>query len=282
MHDVITGYSRGMFSNWLYHRQLQIVVDAGEGLQLALGSRVLAPTHLLITHGHSDHLLGLIGFVAARRFGIGAPDKPLTILHPAGSPAVEVARGSLARLWPTVEFPLTWVPVLPGAEVPLTSNRIVEAFAADHPAHETALGYRVVEQRRRLKAEFRALAESEIRAIASAGGRERLTEHYRHPLFVHSGDSMPIPVEVCRGADLLVHDATFVDPTDRRANIHATTAEVFTLAREAGVRRLVLQHVSIRYERDGLAGRLAAQARAAGYMGECWWLDDGRLVRLST
>ena len=67
----LVGFSRGMFSNWLWHRPLQLLVDAGEGLQLALGARVFGPSYLALTHGHSDHVLGVPGLVAARRFGKG-------------------------------------------------------------------------------------------------------------------------------------------------------------------------------------------------------------------
>ena len=114
-HADLVGFSRGMYSNWLWHKPLQLVVDAGEGLQLALGSSVFAPSWLAITHGHSDHVLGLPGFVAARRFGKGAQDKPLTIVHPIGSRGVQAVRDLLATAYGGVHFPITWCPVAPGA-----------------------------------------------------------------------------------------------------------------------------------------------------------------------
>ena len=40
-----------MFSNWLWHRPLDLLIDAGEGLQLALGQKVWAPDVVAITHG---------------------------------------------------------------------------------------------------------------------------------------------------------------------------------------------------------------------------------------
>ena len=52
-------------------------------------------------------------------------------------------------------------------------------------------------------------------------------------MFAHSGDAMPIDPAVVRGADLLVHDATFLGTDERRAPIHATTDEALDVAREA-------------------------------------------------
>lgn len=281
MYDLLVGYSRGMYSNWLWHRPLQLIVDAGEGLQLALGSRVFAPTHLLITHGHSDHLLGLIGFVAARRFSKGATDKPLTILYPAGSRNVEVVRGTLERLWPSVGFPLEWVAVTPGFERPYDKQRVLGSFETHHVGAEPSVGYRVLEIRRRLKPEFADLPEADLRQRAREGRRDDLMEEYRHVIFAHTGDSMPVPPELFSRADLLVHDGTFLEAADRREPIHATTEEALAVARVAGVRRLVLQHLSVRYDRGAVLPRLRAQVRESGFQGECWLLDDERFIDVS-
>ena len=97
MQETLRGFSRGMYANWLWHKPLQLLVDAGEGLQIALGSNVFSPSVLAITHGHSDHVLGLPGLVAARRFGKGAVDKPLTIVFPEGSVGDFPCADELAR-----------------------------------------------------------------------------------------------------------------------------------------------------------------------------------------
>ena len=97
MDEVLRGYSRAMYANWLWHRPLQLLVDAGEGLQLALGANVFSPSCLAITHGHSDHVLGLPGLIGARRFGKGATDKPLAVIYPDGSRGVAAVRQVLGQ-----------------------------------------------------------------------------------------------------------------------------------------------------------------------------------------
>lgn len=280
MNDLIRGFSRGMYSNWLWHRPLQLIVDAGEGLQLALGSSVFAPDMVAITHGHSDHVLGLPGFLAARRFGKGAVDKPVTVLYPAGSRGVEAIREWMARAYAGVEFPVAWTPITGGMSAPYGRTRSIEAFSVTHTDAEPALGYRVVETRRRLREEFAGRPQAEIEALAREGQRDRITEDVRHIVFAHTGDAMPVPPEEVAGADLLVHDATFLIEADRRQPIHATTAEALAVARDAAVARLILQHLSIRYDRQTAISVLKTQVSEVGLTGRCWLLDDASFVEL--
>jgi ribonuclease Z len=71
---------------------------------------------------------------------------------------------------------------------------------------------------------------------------------------VVSGDTRPSPetVAAARGADLLVHDSTFGDAEQERAleTFHSTAREAGRVARGAGARRLVLTHLSSRYDSD--------------------------------
>ena len=80
---------------------------------------------------------------------------------------------------------------------------------------------------------------------------------------VVTGDTRPCAatVEAARGADLLIHDSTFGDAEAPRAleTLHSTAREAARVAREAGVARLLLTHLSTRYDRD--TGTLLEQAR---------------------
>lgn len=280
MLDDVRGYSRGMYSNWFWHRSLQLLVDAGEGLQLALGSNVFSPSVLAITHGHSDHVLGIPGLIGARRFGKGANEKPLTIIYPEHSKGVQAARDLLGTSYANVVFPLNWIAATPGMAVPLGKGRSLEAFAVRHVEDEPAVGYRVTETKRRLKPEHAAMSQADVETAARDGRRDALLETVTHVRFAHSGDAMPIDPTLVADADLLVHDATFLEEPDRKYPIHATTEEALDVGRAANVKTLVLYHLSVRYDRAMALPALRAQVAASGFAGDCWLLDEGDLLPL--
>ena len=91
----------------------------------------------------------------------------------------------------------------------------------------------------------------------SAGGRTFTPDLVLGPprrgrKIVYTGDTMPSRalVDFARDADVLIHDATAETSLEEKANRygHSTARQAAQVARDAGVRTLVLTHLSPRYE----------------------------------
>jgi ribonuclease Z len=209
-----------------------------------------------------------------KTFGLrGRDETPLTIYGPRG------LRELFKQLQPFVgrmPYPLSLVELEPGETVP-RGDYAIEPFAADHGV--VALGYALVEPERPGRfdvavADALGVPEGPARGRLQAGedvelpdGRtvtpaDVLGEPRPGRRVVISGDTAPSPavVQAAYGADLLVHEASFLaEEADRaRETNHSTAAEAAEVARLAQVRLLALTHVSPRY----FGPELAEEARA--------------------
>ncbi len=253
----------------------RLLFDCGEGTQRQLQrSAVGLPDleEIFLTHFHADHFLGLPGML--KTFGLrGRDETPLTVYGPRG------LRDLFNQLQPFVgrlPYPLSLVELEPGETVP-RGDYAVEPFAADHGV--AALGYALVEPERPGRfdvavADELGVPEGPARGRLQAGedvelpdGRtvaptDVLGEPRPGRRVVISGDTAPSPavVQAAYGADLLVHEASFLaDEAERaRETNHSTAAEAAEVARLAQVQLLALTHVSPRY----FGPELAEEARA--------------------
>jgi ribonuclease Z len=249
--------------------------DCGEGTQrqmmrFATGFDV---KDVFFTHLHADHYLGIIGFV--RTLWMADRQEPMHLYGPR--PAGRVLMQALTLGLQGSRFPVE-IHELQDGDVVKREGYEVRAFKVDHKM--PALGYALVEPERpgRFDLEHaRALGIPEGplfgklqrgQAVTLPDGRtveSREVVGAARPgrRIVVSGDTRPCAttLEAARGADLLVHEATFGDEEIERAKatFHSTAREAAHLAREAGVRRLVLTHFSSRYDLD--VGPLNRQAR---------------------
>jgi ribonuclease Z len=224
---------------------------------------------------HTDHVLGVIGLM--RTMALQGRTERLRLWGPRG--ASRVLKRAEGFGFERMSFPVEIAEVEAGQSVARTGYAI-NAFAVDHRG-SASLGFALVEEDR--KGRFNPDLARELgipegplwgqihrgKAVTLDDGRVIEPSVLVGPqrpgrTVVVTGDTRPCAatIEAARGADLLIHEATFGDEEAERAveTGHSTAREAAQVAREAGVRRLLLTHFSARYSRD--AGELDREARS--------------------
>ncbi len=252
----------------------RILVDCGEGTQRQLlRSNVGLPElpEVFVTHYHADHYLGLPGML--KTFALRGRELPLTVWGP---PGLNDLFGSLGRIFGKLTYHLHLRELRPGDVLDRDDYRIV-VFRVHHGM--TSNGYALVESPRPGRFDeseaarlgipkgplFGALQRGETVAVPS--GDTVAPEQVLGPArpgrkLVLTGDTRIARsvADIAREADVLLHDGTFgEDERDRAEETgHATAVQAAELARAAGVRTLVLTHLSNRY----FGPEIAREARA--------------------
>src|SRR3954462_8245159 len=235
----------------------RILLDCGEGTQQQLLRSTGLPEldAIFISHYHLDHWLGLVGML--KTFDLRARERPLAI-H--GPPGLKALFGTLRTVIGRTGYPLTLVELEPYEEIRFGGYSI-GSFPVRHRVE--SYGYAFLEDDRpgRFDAEAaRRLGVAEgpdfgrLQRGETVGGvtpDQVVGETRPGRKIVLSGDTAPCQaVEVlAHGADVLVHEATFLTAERVRAREtgHSTAAQAAELARDAGVRLLALTHLSTRY-----------------------------------
>ncbi|HKH83561.1 MAG TPA: ribonuclease Z [Gemmatimonadales bacterium] len=253
-----------------------ILFDCGEGNQRQMMRYGVgfAFREIFFSHYHADHILGVTGLL--RTLGLQDRSAPVTLYGPKGAQRILGAAITLGI--ERNKFPIEIVELKAGDRLARDEYEIV-VFETEHRAE--TVGYALVEHLRlgrfnpdRARAlgipegplwgqlhqgKTVELPDGRIVGPADLVGTPRPGRRV-----VYSGDTRPhlSVIEASRGADLLVHEATFGGDEMERAREtgHSTAAEAARVALEAGVRRLVLTHISSRYSRE--ATELLAEARA--------------------
>jgi ribonuclease Z len=253
----------------------RFLIDCGEGTQrqmLRAGSGFRRLGHVLLTHAHLDHVLGLGGLVAT--LGLMDLRTPLKIC--GSRETMRFVAQYLGSLWslPRAPVPLEFIELRPGPV--LTAHGFtLSCFPVQHRGTES-LGFRFeTVPRRHLAAERLAalgVPSGPLRAELAAGRSAVLPDGRRiDPEMVAgpavAGASLAIvgdaeEVDTLRphvaDADALIIEATFREQDGALAaeRGHLTAAEAGRLAAEAKVGALYLTHISGRYE----AADIAAEA----------------------
>ncbi|MFV0136072.1 ribonuclease Z [Streptomyces sp. HMX87] len=252
-----------------------ILFDPGEGTQrqmLRAGVAAHDLNRICVTHFHGDHSLGLAGVI--QRVNLDRVPHQVTAHYPrSGQRFFDRLRYATAYR-ETVD--LTEAPVDADGTLAVTPAYTLRAHRLSHPVE--SYGYRLTEPDGRRMLPDRLAAHGikgpDVGRIQRegelAGVRlEDVSEVRRGQRFAFVMDTRLCEgVHVlAEGCDLLVIESTFLDEDEELAveHGHLTAGQAARVARDAGVRHLVLTHFSQRYSDPEEFER---QARAAGYEGE--------------
>ena len=123
LQDQLKGFSRALFSTWLYHKRFNILFDCGEGVATALQNRVFGIRRIFLSHGHADHIAGLVNLLNIRNLGAGDQTAPLQIYYPNNNKLLEFMIDYLVRTQKDLSFPLTWIPIEPNQSFRLEDQK---------------------------------------------------------------------------------------------------------------------------------------------------------------
>jgi ribonuclease Z len=259
--------NRGLAGQVVSHNEYRFLIDCGEGTQrqiLQSGIGFKRITRILLTHGHLDHILGLGGLLS-------------TLLRWEAIDELEIfgGRSTLERvktlLYDVVlrgnqpPMPLKLTEIKPGV-IFEADDFTVTAFPVTHKGPD-CLGYVFEEKARRPFLASKAdelgvpfgperrdlVAGKEI--ILPDGKRispeDVLGDWEKGSKLVVVGDAGRTDnlIEVCKDADVVVIESTYLDEEADMAKqfSHLTARMGAELAIKAGVKKLILTHISRRY-----------------------------------
>ena len=244
----------------LRHEGSQLLIDCGEGTQIALKKRGWSFNpidYILFTHFHADHISGLIGLLLS----IGNADRkdPVTLVGPRG---LQKVVESLRVIAPELPFELEFMEL--GTE-PMEHLKLgafeITAFKARHriPCYGYTVdiprqGRFLVERAQALGLPVRMWGLLQKGETVEFEGETYFPEMVLGPprkgiRVSYCTDSRPVPViaEYASGADLMICEGMYGEPDKlgkARENKHMTMYEAAELAKKADPRELWFTHYS--------------------------------------
>ena len=248
-------------------RDKLFLVDCGEGTQMQMCRnhvRFTRMNNIFISHLHGDHCFGLIGLLSSlellgrtAEMHIYAPGQLEKILF-----------NDIAFFNHGMSYKITFHPVDTEKNKLLYEDNSLQVYSIPLDHRVPCSGFLFVEKPvlphiRRDMIDYYNIPYYAIKDIkegadwilpnGEAVPSEKLTTpSFRPRKYAYCSDTAYLPslVRYVEGVDLLFHEATFGADNQARAaeTLHSTAEQAATLARDAGVRRLVIGHYSARYE----------------------------------
>jgi ribonuclease Z len=277
--------TRGMPCIALRHNKHIILFDAGECCQKELMKAAIgfgSIRHIFISHLHLDHFLGIFGLIETLRLSTNISNETLNIYSPGNFEKL------LINKWPFIKCNR----LKEGYTVNF-GDFDVKAFRVKH--ENEAFGF-VIKEIDRIKfneekAEKLGIKGKMFKEILKKGKiktekREVKLEEVsfikKGRKIVYTGDTAysDAIVKEAKDADVLIHEATFDESMQKEAEArkHSTVKDAALTAHKAGVKMLVLTHISSRYKK-GEESLLLEQAKKY-YKGKIIIAYDGLKIEI--
>ncbi len=253
-----------------------LLFDCGEGAQQQMmraktGMKIAA---IFLTHFHADHVLGIPGLI--QTMALQGREEPLEIYGPRY--VNKFLYHLLALGYAGRSFEIKAIE-LGADEVVRRAGYEIRTMKTEH--NVASIGYVLEEEKRpgrfnRERAIELGVKPGPLFARLQSGQSVYVDEREIKPeqilgpprpgrKIVYTGDTRPCAsvIEASTDADLLIHDGTLSEETKEFAieYMHSTAAEAAEVARKAGVRKLILTHLSARYSDFEGARKLKAEAQ---------------------
>ncbi len=254
-----------LYVKYQAEREFVCLLDCGEGTQkqiFSAGLNFMRVSDIFISHWHADHFAGLLGLIET--MNLEKRQEELRIYGPEAKKFVPIL---LSLGYSTKDFSIKAINVEhEGTELQtLLDNEeyCVQAIPMKHGV--PAVAYAILEKDKikinKEKAKELGLPETgpiykklKDNGMIVFNDKEILLEDVSliqlGKKIVYSGDTLPNKniIKISKDADLLIHDSTFFSEDKEEKWRHTTHTEVFDIAEKASVKKLILTHISRRYQ----------------------------------